>query len=43
MNWRRLYATLEIGVTTGLFSMFISAFFCLFDLRDFSYMVEARR
>lgn len=27
MNWRRLYATLEISVTTGLFSMFISAFF----------------
>ncbi|MBU9147386.1 hypothetical protein KTD26_33440 [Burkholderia multivorans] len=27
VNWRRLYATLEIGITTGLFSMFISAFF----------------
>jgi len=27
VNWRRLYATLEVSVTTSLFSLFISAFF----------------
>ncbi|WP_334043434.1 hypothetical protein [Burkholderia ambifaria] len=27
MNWQRLYATLEVGLTASLFSSFISAFF----------------
>lgn len=27
MNWRRLYATLEVGFTASLFSLFISVFF----------------
>jgi hypothetical protein len=27
VNWRRLYATLEVGFTTSLFSLFISVFF----------------
>ncbi|TDY23645.1 hypothetical protein B0G81_4032 [Paraburkholderia sp. BL6665CI2N2] len=26
MNWRRLYSTLEICVTVGLFAAFIAAF-----------------
>lgn len=26
MNWRRIYATLEIGVTVSLFAAFIAAF-----------------